>query len=146
MLQRCSNPDRADWPRYGGRRIAVCERWRHFDNFLADMGACPEGLTLDRIDNDGDYEPRNCHWTSWEQQYLNRRSNRGELHPNARLTAEQVAETRRLARRGVPYRRLGSLFGVSGSNVGYIVRREAWRHLARRADLPGGGDNVGVPR
>jgi hypothetical protein len=137
MLQRCSNPSRADWPRYGGRRITVCDRWRHFENFLADLGACPAGLTLDRIDNNGNYEPGNCQWTTWEQQIRNRRSNSGERHPNAKLSVDEVEEIRRLARRGVPYRRLGSLFGISGTNVGYIVRREAWRHLARAADLDG---------
>src|SRR5215831_4299075 len=75
MLQRCSNPKRADWRRYGRRRIVVCQRWRRFENFLADMGACPDGLTLDRIDNFGNYEPGNCRWASWEQQYRNRRPN-----------------------------------------------------------------------
>jgi len=137
MLQRCSNPCRADWQRYGGRRIAVCDRWRRFENFLADMGACPEGLTLDRIDNNGNYEPGNCRWTTWEQQVRNRRSNSGELHPNAKLSVDEVVEIRQMSLRGVTYRRLASLFGISGTNVGYIVRREAWRHLAQAADLNG---------
>lgn len=145
MLQRCGNPDRADWPRYGGRRIAVCQRWRRFENFLSDMGVCPAGLTLDRIDNNGNYEPGNCQWTGWEQQYRNRRSNGGERHPNAKLSVEDVAQIRWLASRGVTHRRLGSLFGVSGSNVGYIVRREAWRDLARGPDIPGAGDDFSVP-
>src|SRR5215469_8259183 len=84
MLQRCSNRTRADFGRYGGRGIAVCARWRDFENFLADMGECPDGLTLDRIDNDGDYEPANCRWATWEQQYSNRRDICGELHGNAK--------------------------------------------------------------
>jgi hypothetical protein len=137
MLQRCSNPARADWPRYGGRRIAVCDRWRRFENFLADMGACPEDLTLDRIDNNGNYEPGNCRWTTWEQQVRNRRSNSGELHPNAKLSVDEVVEIRQLSRRGLTNRYLASLFGISGANVGYIVRREAWRHLARAAEFQG---------
>ena len=134
MLQRCSNPRRADWPRYGGRGIRVCDRWHSFKNFLADMGVCPEGLTLDRMDNCGNYEPGNCHWTTWEAQYGNRRSNAGELHPNAKLTVEEVVLIRRVAALGVSQRRLGSVFGVSHTNIGYIVRGQAWLRLARATD------------
>ena len=128
-MQRCTNPSRADWARYGGRGISVCERWRRFENFLADMGAVPDGLTLDRIDNEGNYEPGNCRWATWEQQYRNRRPNCGELHGNAKLTTRDVLTIRRWARYGATHRSLASLFDVSSANVGYIVRREAWRHV-----------------
>ncbi|MFJ4469497.1 hypothetical protein ACIP2X_18665 [Streptomyces sp. NPDC089424] len=73
MIQRCTNPDHPRWADYGGRGITVCERWRDFSNFLADMGECPPGLTLDRIDNDGGYEPGNCRWADYSTQNLNRR-------------------------------------------------------------------------
>src|SRR5579884_706174 len=85
MVARCTNPAKSDWPRYGGRNIRVCERWRKYENFLRDMGHCPDGLTLGRIDNNGDYEPGNCRWETWAQQYANRRSNKGELHGIAKL-------------------------------------------------------------
>lgn len=74
MIQRCTNPNRPDYKNYGGRGIEVCDRWLDsFENFLSDMGEKPEGLTLDREDNDGDYEPGNCRWANWFQQSATRR-------------------------------------------------------------------------
>jgi hypothetical protein len=73
MIQRCTNERRPNFPYYGGRGIKVCDRWREFAAFLEDMGERPDGMTLDRVNNDGDYEPANCRWTGKQQQALNRR-------------------------------------------------------------------------
>jgi hypothetical protein len=73
MKSRCSNSNNKNYKDYGGRGITVCTRWLTFENFYADMGTCPPNLTLERKDNDGDYEPGNCIWATWFTQAINRR-------------------------------------------------------------------------
>jgi hypothetical protein len=74
MIRRCYDPNSPRWKDYGARGITVCDRWRKFESFLADMGERPGGKTLDRKENDGNYEPLNCQWATPKQQVENRRA------------------------------------------------------------------------
>lgn len=91
MLQRCYNAKNTKFPLYGGRGISVCERWHHFPNFLEDMGECPEGLSLDRKDSNGNYEPNNCRWATPIEQSNNIRTNRFLEFNGSRKTMAQWA-------------------------------------------------------
>lgn len=73
MIQRCRNPRNECYYRYGGRGIKICKRWLSFKNFLQDMGERPDGMTLDRKNNDGDYKPSNCRWATNKTQNRNSR-------------------------------------------------------------------------
>lgn len=75
MIQRCTNKKCGGYENYGGRGIAVCERWLKFKNFVADMGQRPDGKSIDRKDNDGNYEPSNCRWATKAEQEKNKRTN-----------------------------------------------------------------------
>ena len=73
MIARCINPDNPAYKYYGGRGITVCKRWRKFTNFYSDMGYPPFGLTLERINNDGNYKRSNCKWATRKEQNKNKR-------------------------------------------------------------------------
>lgn len=74
MWRRCTHPNYMNYKNYGGRGISVCDRWRDFDVFVDDMGIRPDGKTLDRIDNDKGYHPKNCRWATAKEQRANQRA------------------------------------------------------------------------
>lgn len=92
MIQRCTNPNYPRWKDYGGRGIQVCERWFTAANFIADMGPRPDGWSIERINNDGNYEPKNCKWIPRPDQAKNRR-------PAPPFTAEHKANISAAAKR-----------------------------------------------
>jgi hypothetical protein len=91
MHQRCKNPTYDKYDYYGGRGISICERWNCFENFLEDMGERPEGLTLDRIDTDGNYEKSNCRWATIDEQLENRKNTVFLLVNDVVMSLKQLA-------------------------------------------------------
>jgi len=102
MLNRCRNPNVEAYPRYGGRGIKVCKRWLKFENFKKDMGNPGEGLTLERVNTNGNYEKSNCIWTTYKEQNSNRRNNVYVFVGEDRITVSECS--RRL---GIPHQTLG---------------------------------------
>lgn len=112
MTQRCNNPNNPKFPIYGARGIKVCGQWTAFEVFLEDMGNPPVGMSLDRIDVNGDYEPSNCRWATAKQQSNNTRSNVVVCFLGESMTLKQAAE-----KAGVDYKRLWKY--VRKHNMGF---------------------------
>ena len=93
IKQRCYNPNCVAYHRYGGRGITMCDRWcNSYADFAADVGEQPKGMTLDRIDNDGHYEPNNVRWVTRKEQANNRDTNVVLTHNGLTMTLKQWAE------------------------------------------------------
>lgn len=93
IIERCTRATAENFPWYGGRGISVCDRWRTFELFIADMGAAPgKGFEIDRIDNDGNYEPGNCRWVTKKQNARNRRNNHRLTFAGKTLCISEWAE------------------------------------------------------
>lgn len=93
MKERCLNPNHKSYPRYGGRGITVCERWKNsFLNFYSDMGPKPQNHTINRLDNKGNYCPENCRWASVEEQNNNKENSHLLTYNGETLTLSQWAK------------------------------------------------------
>lgn len=109
-IERCHNPTNSAFKDYGGRGIAVCERWRNsFDAFVADMGARPDGLSLDRIDVNKGYSPDNCRWADKYVQARNKR--------NTKLSLEDIGDIVCAAEEGHRAEAIAVFYGVTGAYV-----------------------------
>ena len=117
MKRRCYNNKYISYANYGGRGIKVCDRWlESFENFLEDMkDTYQEGLSIDRINNDGNYEPSNCKWSTAKEQARNRRDNK--------LTLEKVNEIRNSY---LTQKELAKIYNISVSTIKDIKNNKIW--------------------
>lgn len=125
MLYRCSDPSAHSYPSHGARGISVCPRWNSFKNFFADMGEPPDGLSLDRVNNNGNYEPGNCRWATWFQQNHNRR--------DSKVTEVIFNEIKARFARGESLTAISRDLDLSKSSVGIVRDRDVWEPCAANA-------------
>lgn len=122
MLQRCYNPRRREWKNYGGRGIKVCERWRKFENFSADIGPHPgKGWSLDRWPNtNGNYEPDNWRWATPAMQCRNMRTTK-----LSQLTVDEI-RSKYIPGRGHGLEKLAQEYGVAHATIWKVLNQVAW--------------------
>ncbi len=122
LKERCTNPSDINYHRYGGRGITFCERWNVFENFLEDMGEKPEGLQIDRIDNDGNYEPGNCRWVTGTENIRNA--------SGTKLNTEAVKVIKyALKHLGISKAKLAEIHKVSRVTIYDISIGKTWRDV-----------------
>ena len=121
MIQRCTNPNNKEWHNYGGRGIKVCDKWASsYAAFRADVGEPSAGMFLDRIDNDGNYEPGNCQWSTISESAHNTRT--------TKLNSEVVKVIRFVCKRRKRRQSLlARLHGVDVSCVNSVLKGRSWK-------------------
>lgn len=125
MIARCFQKGNRAYPRYGGRGITVCDRWRnHFDLFRADMGPKGQGMTLERVDNNKGYSPENCQWATMTQQARNRSNNRALTHEGVSRSLAEWAEVA-----GLPYSVLYSRINCYGWDLHRAIQTPSGKKL-----------------
>lgn len=123
MFQRCTNSNREKYADYGGRGIIVCERWCVFENFYADMGDRPAGMSLEREKLNGNYEPGNCRWATTREQSRNRRS--------TVVTFDNVQEIVGRFEYGETQVSIAKRFGIAAGYIGKIIHGDVWPEISR---------------
>jgi len=134
MKRRCSpNPNNADKSNYYDRGIKVCDRWiNDYDAFFQDMGECPLNHSLDRVDNNGHYEPKNCRWATRSDQQRNKRTNVFIEHHGERKTIAEWSQITGIEE-SVIKRRLTK--GYDSEKIFSLQRVNKWRHATTTAYL-----------
>lgn len=126
MRRRCESPTDTAFKNYGARGIRVCQRWHSFENFAADMGPMPDGMTLDRIDVNGNYEPGNCRWATYREQARNTRVTRYITHGDQTLSLAGWAENVGIGSSTIAYR----------LNRGWPIDRALYHPISGKAAHP----------
>lgn len=123
MMYRCYSKNAVNYESYGGRGISVCRRWREsFEAFLLDMGERPEGMSIDRIDSNGMYEPTNCRWATRAEQSRNT--------SDTKITLNIAREIRCAGSVGRSYCEIASVFGITRAHASKVIRNIIWREDA----------------
>ena len=119
MIQRCKNSQKQGYKYYGGKGIAVCKRWKNFNSFLVDMGERPKGMTIDRIDHNGNYDPDNCRWATQRQQMRN--------SCNTKLSTLKVQIIKKLLKESnLKQWEIAELFNITRATIGNINTGKTW--------------------
>ena len=132
MLARCRYSNRHNSKGYSGKGVRVCSRWLKFENFIEDMGERPQGMTLDRIDTAGNYEPQNCRWANATDQARNR--------TNARLTLASATAIASAMLAGAKSADVAREYGCSESLPREIMRGRTWRDALDAANQAASAD------
>ena len=119
MLDRCTNQENKSFKGYGGRGITACERWHDFESFYADMGDKPEGMSLERTDNDGPYSPENVRWATRAEQQRNTRRTKLSIDDARAIRAKRAS--------GMLMKDIAAEYGVADAYISQIVNHKIWR-------------------